>query len=227
MTQTPKGAGEQSITISRGAWIGATTLALAIILAVFAGAGWIVSRIDRLETTIDTLDSRLNARIDTRQPPRHVRDQNRPHGRPARPAGAGARRSAERPGCRHQSGQVAGYDHDRDGNHTGRSLREPCGPANRPEGRPEPDAETQRDNDKSSLTECLAPGPISVGAAISLSIGSRQMTLCGGAMTSTICSYLQNVQPSVLREKSDMYGGSNVEKGDRAAGCYVTAAPPS
>ena len=55
------------VTIAAGAWIGIAGIAVTMILALFGAAGWIVTRIDRLETRIDRLDTRidrLDAKID-------------------------------------------------------------------------------------------------------------------------------------------------------------------
>ena len=49
------------VTINAGAWIGIAGIALTMILALFGAAGWIVSRIDRVETKIDDLDKRVDA----------------------------------------------------------------------------------------------------------------------------------------------------------------------
>ena len=49
------------LTIKAGAWIGLAGIALTIILALFGAAGWIVTRIDRVETKIDDLDGRVDA----------------------------------------------------------------------------------------------------------------------------------------------------------------------
>lgn len=43
------------ITITAGAWIGIVSIALTIVLSLFGAAGWIITRIDRLDTSIDTL----------------------------------------------------------------------------------------------------------------------------------------------------------------------------
>ena len=49
------------VTIKAGAWIGIAGIALTMVLALFGAAGWIVSRIDRVETKIDDLDKRVDA----------------------------------------------------------------------------------------------------------------------------------------------------------------------
>lgn len=49
------------LTIKAGAWIGIAGIALTMILALFGAAGWIVNRIDRVETKIDDLDEQVDA----------------------------------------------------------------------------------------------------------------------------------------------------------------------
>ena len=52
------------IKITAGAWIGIASLALTMVLALFAAAGWIISRIDSVEARIDTRIDGLDTRID-------------------------------------------------------------------------------------------------------------------------------------------------------------------
>lgn len=52
---------QPELTIKAGAWIGLAGIALTMILALLGAAGWIVSRIDRVETKIDDLDKRVDA----------------------------------------------------------------------------------------------------------------------------------------------------------------------
>ncbi len=55
---------QPTVTIAAGAWIGLAGLALTMVLALFGAAGWIVTRIDRLETRLDTRIDRLDAKMD-------------------------------------------------------------------------------------------------------------------------------------------------------------------
>ena len=48
------------VQIAFGAWIGIAGLVLTVVLALFGAAGWVVTRIDRLDTRIDGLDTRID-----------------------------------------------------------------------------------------------------------------------------------------------------------------------
>ena len=61
MSDDKKSTDQTELTIKAGAWIGIAGIALTMILALFGAAGWIVSRIDRVETKIDDLDKRVDA----------------------------------------------------------------------------------------------------------------------------------------------------------------------
>ena len=61
MSEDKKSSDHPELRIKAGAWIGIAGIALTMILALFGAAGWIVNRIDRVETKIDDLDKRVGA----------------------------------------------------------------------------------------------------------------------------------------------------------------------
>ena len=55
MTESRQTDNRAQITITAGAWIGIVSITLTIVLSLFGAAGWIISRIERLDARMDTL----------------------------------------------------------------------------------------------------------------------------------------------------------------------------
>ena len=64
MSDDKKTNDHPDLTIKAGAWIGIAGIALTMILALFGAAGWIVTRIDRVNNRVDALAVDMATRID-------------------------------------------------------------------------------------------------------------------------------------------------------------------
>ena len=64
MSDDKKTNDHPDLTIKAGAWIGIAGIALTMILALFGAAGWIVTRIDRVNSRVDALAVDIATRID-------------------------------------------------------------------------------------------------------------------------------------------------------------------